>query len=163
MLNKKATGRLLGKLAQYSISLDNSILDWEKSSALELYAKAKVNNLDAILILSPIKKQTSDVYIRIFVYEKQSEVDDLHLTFDITTAENLQSEILSFGSIKFPASRVRGVEKKALENDKYHENVLVHTSSFDVLFDLFISNDEWDLKNTVIEDFLSIINSIKAN
>lgn len=162
ILNKKATGRLFGQLAPYSISLDNSILSWEKSSVLEAVAKAKVNNLDTILIL-PNNKTTGGVFIRIFVYEKQLENEDLHLTFDITKAKDLQSEVLSVGSMKFPASRVSGIEEFGLENDKYHENVLVNTQAFEVLFDLFISNNDGNLKQAVIKDFLEIINSLKVN
>lgn len=161
IFTKEAKGRIIGKLAPYSISVDNCNFIWQRSPAFEIAVKAKLPKLDAFLIITPKTNSIKcDSFIRVFVSLESDE--DLLVTFDLKKSDDLNSDVIMVGDKKFPASTVSGVDKTGLKDDRYFHNILVHIGMFKILFELFIGNNNEPSKDRIISDFFNIVNSLKV-
>lgn len=163
ILNRDPKGRILGQKAPYSISTDQCHLKWMESPLLEKAAKLKIPTLDKAIILPQSNELKSGAFLRIFVL-KPEEVGDQFTTFDFTSdkIKDLNSETLVVGENSLSASRISAVEVNDLKDNAYHENFLVKANGFHLLFELHLGNNDDPMKAQIVEDYVTIVNSLKT-
>lgn len=184
IFNKKLSGKLLGVKAPYSISFINCQMDWYEIPMLNKMAKKNYSTLDNLAgIIASYGQTKSDVLLRVFVnptsdaIEKglsarednflNSENINLFLpilealkleggTYEISKADNI-----FVGGSKKKVLRIVGKTTHGLTATMFSENVFLCVSSFLLIFNLSLMDEDEPKADIIKSDFLKILDSIK--